>query len=106
MRVFDATNSNIAVFAINQETGEPTLIQNADSQGAHPRTFSFDAQTRMLVAGNLVPVALRREGGITVVPAGLSVFRMASDGKLEFVRKYDVDTGKLTQWWTGMIPLA
>ena len=43
---------------------------------------------------------------ITVVPAGLSVFRMANDGKLEFVRKYDVDTGKLTQWWTGMIALA
>jgi hypothetical protein len=70
------------------------------------RTFSFDAKARMLVAGNLVPVALRRDGEITVVPAGLSVFRMGNDGKLEFVRKYDVDTGKLTQWWTGMIALA
>ena len=106
MRVFDATNSNIAVFAIDQQTGEPTLIQNIDLEGAHPRTFSIDAKARMLVAGNLVPVALRRDGEVTVVPAGLSVFRMANDGKLEFVRKYDVDTGKLTQWWTGMIALA
>jgi len=106
MRVFESTNSNIAVFSINQETGEPTLIQNIDAEGAHPRTFSIDAKARMLVAGNLVPVALRRDGQIAVVPAGLSVFQMANDGKLEFVRKYDVDTGKLTQWWTGMIALA
>jgi 6-phosphogluconolactonase len=40
------------------------------------------------------------------VPAGLSVFRMGDDGKLDFVRKYDIDVGPFTQWWTGMIALA
>ena len=38
------TNSNIACFAINQENGEPTLIDSADTHGAHPRTFSIDAE--------------------------------------------------------------
>ena len=48
-----------------------------------------------------------RDGGkVSIIPAGLSVFRIGEDGKLAFVRKYDVETGKLTQWWTGMIALA
>jgi 6-phosphogluconolactonase (cycloisomerase 2 family) len=105
-RVFTATNSNIAVFAINQQTGEPTLIQNADSHGAHPRTFSFDASGRMLTVGLLVPVALRQGEKITVIPAGLTTFKVGQDGKLEFARKYDIDTGRYTQWWSGAVALA
>ena len=30
----------------------------------------------------------------------------ANDGKVEFVRKYDVDTGKFLQFWTGIVTLA
>jgi hypothetical protein len=40
------------------------------------------------------------------IPAGLSVFRMSEDGNLDFVRKYDIDVGPFTQWWTGMMQLA
>ena len=40
------------------------------------------------------------------IRAGLSVFRMGEDGKLDFVRKYDIDVEPFTQWWTGMIRLA
>ena len=61
---------------------------------------------RMLVAGSLAPTAVRRDGKVVVIPAGMSVFRMGADGKLDFVRKYDLDVGKFTQWWSGMIPLA
>jgi 6-phosphogluconolactonase len=104
-RVIPSTDSNVAVFSIDQSTGEPTLIQTADVHGAHPRTFSFDARARMLVAGSLVPVALREGGRITVLPAGLSVFRMREDGRLDYVRKYEVDTGTLTQWWSGFVTL-
>src|SRR4029079_3748279 len=50
--VFDQTSSNIAAFSINQETGEPTLMQSADIHGAHPRTFSIDPSARILVAGS------------------------------------------------------
>jgi 6-phosphogluconolactonase len=40
----DSSNSDIAVFAIDQRTGEPNLIQNIDSDGVHPRTFSIDTR--------------------------------------------------------------
>jgi 6-phosphogluconolactonase len=105
-KVFSGGESNIAVFAINQQTGEPTAIQHADIRAAHPRTFSLDAAGRMLVVGALAPTAVRRDGKIVVIPAGLTVFKAGADGKLDFVRKYDLDVGKFTQWWSGMMPLA
>ena len=37
------------------------------------------------------------------VPAALTVFRIADDGKLGFVRKYDVELGGKFQWWTGFV---
>jgi hypothetical protein len=40
------------------------------------------------------------------IPAGLSVLRTSEDGKLDFVRKYGIDVGPFTQWWTGMVQLA
>jgi hypothetical protein len=105
--VFPANDSSIAVYAIDQQTGEPTLIETAYAQGAHTRTFSFDPSGRILVAGSLVPIAVRQGDKVSVVPAALSVFRVGQDGKLTFVRKYDVDTGTNgTQWWSGMVPMA
>jgi 6-phosphogluconolactonase len=104
--VFSAGESNIAVFAIDQQTGEPTPIQHADIRAAHPRTFGLDIGARLLVAGSLSPSVRREEGKVVDLPAGLTVFRMGQDGKLTFARKYDIDIGPFTQWWTGMIPLA
>ena len=105
-KVFSGGESNIAVFAINQTTGEPSTIQHADIRAAHPRTFSLDPTGRMLVAASLAPTAVRRDGKVVTIPAGMTVFKVGSDGKLDFARKYDLDVGKLTQWWSGMIPLA
>jgi len=105
-KVFSGGESSIAVFAINQQTGEPTAIQHADIRAAHPRTFGIDPGGRLLVAGSLSPTAKREGGKVVDIPAGLSVFRMGADGKLDFARKYDIDVGPHTQWWTGMIPLA
>ena len=104
--VFSAGESNIAVFAINQQTGEPTAIQHADIRAAHPRTFGLDTAARLLVAGSLSPSTRREESKVVELPAGLTVFRMGQDGKLTFARKYDIDVKPFTQWWTGMIPLA
>ena len=47
-----------------------------------------------------------REGSsIRVVPASLAVFRINGDGKLDFIRKYDVDVGDKTMFWMGMVRL-
>jgi hypothetical protein len=36
---------------------------------------------------------------LRTVPASLSVFRIGGDGKLEYVRKYDVDVGNASMFW-------
>ena len=59
----------------------------------------------LLTTDPRAPTAVRDAGKVVDVPAGLSVFRVAG-GKLDYVRKYDIDVGNLTQWWSGMIPLA
>ena len=41
-----------------------------------------------------------------MLTAGLSVFRIGTDGKLAFVRKFDVEVGDKTQFWSGMVTLA
>jgi 6-phosphogluconolactonase len=104
--VFSGGESNIAVFAIDQKTGEPSAIQHANIHAAHPRTFALDASAKLLVAGSLAPTALRDGGQVVDLPAGLSVFRVGADGKLDFVRKYDLDLGGYLQWWSGMVALA
>jgi len=105
-KVFSGGESNIAVFAVDQKSGEPNAIQHADIHAAHPRTFSLDSGGKVLVAGSLAPTAVRENGKVVVVPAGLSVFRAGPDGKLDYVRKYDLDVGAYTQWWSGMVALA
>jgi hypothetical protein len=59
----------------------------------------------MLVDEHNRPVKVRDGDQIKTVMAGLSVLRIGDDGKLEFVRKYDIDIGDKTMWWMGMVPL-
>jgi 6-phosphogluconolactonase len=105
-RIFEGGENSIAVYAINQQTGEPTLIQSIDTHGFHARTFSFDDAARILVAANQTAVTVRENGVDTLVPACLSVYRMRGDGKLEYVRKHNVSTGGgNTLMWSGMVTL-
>jgi 6-phosphogluconolactonase len=97
--------NNIAVWTLDPVTGEPTLIQNADGHAIEMRTFAIDPSGRMLVAGSVAPM-LELHGALELLPAGLSVFRIGGDGKLDFVRKYDIDTGAKTLFWSGMVTLA
>jgi 6-phosphogluconolactonase (cycloisomerase 2 family) len=103
--VFGGGENSIAVFSINQNTGEPTLIQNADTRGIHARTFALDPSGRILVAANMMQMPVREAGGVRTVPASLAVFRVRDDGKLDFVRKYDVDVGSGNMFWMGIIAL-
>ena len=93
--------NNIAVFRVNQQTGEPSLIQNIDTHGLTPRTFSVDPAGRMLVVGNQTTQALAG----TTVPANLAVFRIRGDGMLDFAERYDLAVGRKPLWWTGLVPL-
>jgi 6-phosphogluconolactonase len=89
--------NSVAVFAIDQKTGEPDLIQNIDGRGVQLRTFGIDPSGRMLVAASIMPVGAQT--------AGMTAFRIGDDGKLTLVRKYDVDVGGHQQFWSGMVTL-
>ena len=100
--VFVGGENNLAVFAIDQASGEPTLIQHADTHGIHCRNFHIDPSGRLLVASHITGLA-QRDGGF--VPACLSVFRIGEDGRLDFVRKYDIEVGDRQMFWMGMVAL-
>jgi 6-phosphogluconolactonase len=103
--VFVGGENSIAVFTINQSTGEPTLIQNIDTRGIHARTFALDPSGRILIAGNMMQMSVHGKDGVKTVPASLAVFRVRSDGKLEFARKYDLDVGSRNMFWMGIVSL-
>ena len=103
--VFVGGENTIATYVIDQETGEPTPIEHTETHGIHCRTFHIDWSGRVLVAGHIRPLLVREGSDIRQVPACLSVFRIGNDGRLDFVRKYDVDVGNYTMFWMGMVPL-
>ena len=104
-QVFKGGENSIVVYAINQETGEPRPIQHAETHKIHPRTFHIHPSGRLLVAEHNLPIDVRDGDGVKTVAAGLSVFRIGDDGKLTFVRAYDVDVGDKLMFWMGMVPL-
>jgi 6-phosphogluconolactonase len=102
-QVFAGGENSVAAFAIDQATGEPTLIQNADGHANYLRTFGIDPSGQLLVSASVWPMPLR-EG--TTIPAAICLFRIGGDGKLAFVRKYDIDaTMQKQQFWAGMVTL-
>ena len=101
--VFAGGENTLAVFAIDPASGEPHPIQHAETHGIHCRTFHIDPTGRLLVAAHIQGIALA-DG--STVPCCLSVFRIGDDGRLDFARRYDVDTaGGRTMWWMGMVGL-
>jgi len=105
-QVLAGGENSIAVYSIDQATGEPRLIQNADTRGVHPRTFAIDPSGRILVVANMQQVLVRDKEEVRPLPATLSVFRIGRDGKLEFVKKFDQDTsGGRSLFWTGIVAL-
>ncbi|PWU06788.1 MAG: 3-carboxymuconate cyclase [Terriglobia bacterium] len=105
-RVFAGGENTIAVFSINQETGEPTLIQSADTRGFTPRTFALDGSGSVLAVANQSPALVRDGSRVNVVPARLTLFHIRADGKLDFTHQYDVETGDgRILFWAGIISL-
>jgi 6-phosphogluconolactonase (cycloisomerase 2 family) len=102
-KVFGGGENSIAVFAIDPATGKPTLVQHADTRCYHVRTFAFDPSGRLMVAASIKPMKVRNGSSVQTVPAAMTVFRVGADGKLEYVRSYDVEAGGKTQYWMGIV---
>ena len=103
--VFGGGDNSIAVYVIDPASGEPTLIQHADTRSYHVRTFALDPGGRLMVAASIAPIAVRDGTQVATVPAALSVLRVGNDGKLAFARRYDVETGGKIHYWMGMMRL-
>jgi len=104
-KVFKGGENSIVAYSIDQATGEPTPLQHIETRAIHPRTFHIDPSGRMMVVQHNLPVNVKEGDAIRTLPAGLSVFRIGEDGRLTFVRKYDVDVGDKLMFWLGMVPL-
>ena len=102
-RVFVGGENSLAAFAIDPASGEPNLIQVEDTRGIHPRTFHIDPSGRLLVVAHIMGLKVRDGDALRDVPARLSVFRIGDDGRLAFLRAYDVPVGERTIWWMGMV---
>ena len=101
--VFAGGENTLAVYRIDPTTGEPVLIQHADTHGIHCRTFHIDATGRLLVAAHIMPLIVKDGAAFRTVPASLAAFRINDDGKLDFIRTHDVDVGDKTMFWMGMV---
>lgn len=99
-KVSNGGENNVVVWAIDPRTGEPSLIQRAEAHGFELRTFTMDPSNRVLVAASTTPM-LMPDG--SKVSAGLSLYRVGADGKLDFARKVDVDTAAGVQFWCGCL---
>jgi 6-phosphogluconolactonase len=101
--VIDADNTLVA-YAIDQATGEPTVIQHIGSGGMCPRTFALDPSARMLVAANSESHWVKVGDDVQCMAANLAVFKVLDDGRLELKRKYDVELGpKQKLLWMGIV---
>jgi 6-phosphogluconolactonase len=99
-KVSNGGENNVVVWAIDQKTGEPTLIQRAEAHGFELRTFTMDPSSKVLITASTTPMLLANGEKVS---AGLSVYRVGADGKLDFARKYDVDTSPGVQFWCGCL---
>jgi 6-phosphogluconolactonase len=104
-KVFAGGENSIAVFAIDQTTGEHTRIQSIDPQTHHVRTFSIDPSGKLLVSASIRDMWVKDGNDARLAPAAMSVFRIGDDGTLSFVRKYDTALNGKLQWWAGMVGL-
>ena len=83
----------VAAGALGRDEAMPSIRQLAAQLRVNPNTVARAYSN------------LEREGVIRTVPACLSLFRIGENGKLDFVRKYDVDVGDRTMFWMGMVRL-
>jgi 6-phosphogluconolactonase len=97
--------NTVAVFSIDETSGEPTLVQSIGIDAFHARTFSIHPNGKMLVTAAVAPLSERAADQVRDVPAGLSVFSIGDDGQLTFARKYDVDVTGGPLFWCGMVSL-
>jgi 6-phosphogluconolactonase (cycloisomerase 2 family) len=102
-KVFGGGENSIAVFEIDQYTGEATRIQLADPQSFYIRCFAMDPSGTILVTVSLIDMNVLEDDAVRHVSRTITIFQVGSDGTLTLRRKYDVDTAGKNQWWMKIV---
>ena len=98
----DPGGNNIAVYAFDQATGTPTLLQHVPTESVHVRTFSLDAAGSLLVTASILPARVRDGKDVISVPARLSFFRVGADGRLTLARLHDMPNRERSMFWSHL----
>jgi 6-phosphogluconolactonase (cycloisomerase 2 family) len=101
--VFTGGDNTLAVYSIDPESGEPHLIQHVDTAGIHCRCFQIDPSGRLLIAAHVTALTVQDGAFERLVPAGLSIFRIADDGRLTLERRHVQDVGDDLLFWMGLV---
>ena len=102
-RVANGTENTISVFDVDPHTGEPTLIQTADTHSIAVRTMAFAPDGRSMVAANTAPAYVRVDDRLESVPATLTLYDIEADGRLTFKSTLPVETRGETMFWCGVV---
>jgi 6-phosphogluconolactonase (cycloisomerase 2 family) len=77
-----------------------------DTRGFQPRTFALDGTGTVLAVANQSSGFVRNGSQVRLVPARLVLFRVQTDGRLEFAHQYDMETGgSRSLFWVGIASL-
>ncbi|MEO7246315.1 MAG: beta-propeller fold lactonase family protein, partial [Rubrivivax sp.] len=98
----DAASNNVAVYRFDAATGGPKLIQHIATESVHVRTFSLDASATLLVTASILPALWRHDGVVETVPARLTFFRIASDGRLSLAAVRDMGGDRAAMFWSHL----
>jgi 6-phosphogluconolactonase (cycloisomerase 2 family) len=104
-KLFAGGENNIAVYALDAATGEPTLIQHLPCAGVEPRTLEICDAGRTLIVGNQTEMRLKADGDGAVVRSNLAFFDIGADGTLTYRRKYAFGAGPQGLVWMGSASL-
>ena len=102
-QVHDEGENTVAVFSIDPASGVPRLIQSAETGAFHCRTMSIHPGGGVLVTLAAAPLAVREGDRVRDVPAGLSVFGIDGDGRLNLARFYGIEAAGAALAWCGMV---
>ena len=89
--------------AFGQGQGMVQHVSTVAFEGIEARTFAVDRSGTLLVVANQKAMLVEDQNGLKQVDANFALFRIADDGKLRFVRKYEVNAGSKWLLWMDVL---
>jgi 6-phosphogluconolactonase len=103
-KILTKGGDDIAVFEIDQASGEPTMIQRIDAEGIMPRTMNTDPAGELLVVANQFTAEAYDGDVLRYVPQSLMIYRMAEGGQLTRAWRHELDRSQKPMIWMDVFP--